>query len=101
MDLILEVTQEDIEIGKHHAGEFNQCPVAIALKKLGFTDVDADEDRILITNGRERLVFRTPRYVNHFISDFDKGSEVKPFRCNLDIPRVAMPEDERKLVYLD
>lgn len=96
MNLILEVTQEDIEIGKHRAGEYNKCPVAIAIKRLGFTNVDVDEDRILLTNGQERLVFRTPKYVNHFIGDFDNGSEIRPFKCRLDIPRIAMKEDERK-----
>lgn len=96
MNLILEVTQEDIEVGKHHVGEFNQCPVAIALKKLGFTNIDADEDRILITNGQERLVFVTPKPINHFIGDFDNGSKVKPFKCKLEIPRIAMKEDERE-----
>jgi len=96
VDLSLEVTEEDIKSGKHRAGEYDKCPVAIALKRLGFTDVDADEDRILVTNGRERLVFKTPRCVDLFINDVDNNSKVKPFICKLKVPRIAMAEDERQ-----
>jgi len=99
VNLILEVTEEDIEEGKHHAGEYHLCPVAVSLKKLGFTNIDADEDRILLTSGPERYVFKTPRLVNHFISDFDHGREVKPFKCSLEIPRIVMEEDERKPLF--
>lgn len=99
MFLKIEVTEEDISAAEHNAGEYNKCPVARALAKLGFTQIDADEDRILLTNGNNRLVFSTAREASIFISDFDSGHLVKPICFDLGIPRDALPSDERKPLY--
>ena len=94
MKLEVKVTQADIEAGI--PGVYNECPVAQALKRLGCEQIDADEDRILLTHDNKRYVFKTPRAANHFIDDFDCDREVKAFEFELEKPRLATVDDERK-----
>ena len=100
MKLEITVTEEDIEAGKNFEGVYDSCPIAQALKKVGCERIDADEDRILLTYHGNRYLFKTPRPVMLFISDFDCGREqmVKPFEFVLDQPKIATLEDERKPV---
>lgn len=97
MEFNVEITQEDIQEGI--AGVYNECPVARSLKRLGCQNIDADEDRILVTFNDKRYLFKTPRKANHFIDDFDCDREVKPFEFKLEKPRLATVDDERKPLY--
>ena len=101
MQLKISVTKEDIAAGEHHAGEFDSCPIAVALKRIGCEEVDADEDRILVSLKGNRYLYKTPRNAMLFISDFDSGQEsyVKPIEFVLEKPRLAMIEDERRSLY--
>lgn len=94
MEFEVEITQEDIEKGI--AGVYNECPVARSLQRLGCQNIDADEDRILLTYNDKRYLFKTPRKANHFIDDFDCDREVKPFEFKLEKPKIATVNDERK-----
>jgi len=97
----VKVTAQDIEDGAGFAGEFNKCPVVCALQRMGCEQIDADEDRILLTFKKNRFLFKTPRVANHFIGDFDYGREVQPIEFILEKPNLATIEDERPSLITD
>ena len=96
MKLEVKVTQKNIEAGCNDVGVYNACPIARALVGLECEEVDADEDRILLTLKGNRYIFKTPRKASLFIDDFDHDREVKPIEFVLEKPKLATPEDERQ-----
>lgn len=96
----IRVTQTDIKEAKHNAGEYDKCPVARALIRFGFSKVDVDEGRIILSkgtrNGFRRYLYKTPLAVDLFIDDFDNHRKVEPFDFVIAQPRLAKIDDERK-----
>lgn len=100
MEAQVNVTADDIKAAEGHSGVYNKCPVAQALFRLGFGDVDADEDRILVTKPESpplRLVCKTPVSVSLLIGDFDDDKPVAPLSFTLQF-RTATQVDERQKI---
>lgn len=81
-----------IKVTKHHIykgslGNCYECPIALALKHAGFTNVwVVDLDLQVYYNGRNRIL-PTPQSCYDFIHNFDKGQDVEPFEFELDLPQ--------------
>jgi hypothetical protein len=86
MEIHVDVTQEDIENGKGHEGEYDKCPVCCSLKRLGCTDLNIDENRMIFTKDTTKYLYITPRVVDLFIDDFDNNRPVKPFKFIINNP---------------
>jgi hypothetical protein len=98
---IVNVTEADIKAAEGQAGVYNKCPIALALIRLGFVNVDVDEDRILITKLEvppQRLVSKTPMPASLLIGDFDDDKPVTPLSFTLNKLRPATQADERKKI---
>lgn len=76
--ITVEVTQQDIERGR--PGTCGECPVALALKRRGFTHVDVNEDLISVDN----RYYRSDSDVAWFIYNFDNGRPVFPQTFELE-----------------
>lgn len=95
-DLILEVTQEDIDNGKRR--NCSLCPIALALMRkfnLDPSEDSLDAARVGLTMAsifpvmdrkRKSQYFYLPDEASEFIKDFDSKLPVKPFSFTL-IPR--------------
>lgn len=85
--LDVTVTKEDISKGVPRSAR--RCPIALALKRHGYDKVRVGFSGIAIRREyRYRddfaVVTFVPSYtVQHFITAFDGGREVKPFRMRL------------------
>jgi len=97
MDLVLEVsvTNEDIKNSIGHEGEYDKGPISRALDRLNCQNIDADEDRIILTYDGKRYLFKTPRIADILIYEFDRDREIKPIEFKLENPRIASENDER------
>jgi len=96
MNIQINVTTENIEAAKGQDGVYNQCPIAQALRQLGYLNIDADEDRILLTSSDgQRLFCKTPREISLFIDRFDNGEAVSPSSFTISEIRPAIAADER------
>ncbi len=92
-DLILEITQEDIDKGK--AGNCSLCPIALALMRK--FNLDPSEDSLdyarvgltmasifpVMDRERKPQYFNMPDEASEFIKDFDSKLPVKPFSFTL------------------
>lgn len=80
---IIEVTQECIDEAnnwkyKGLAGQRSEnCPVAQALKRKGFKDIEVH--KMEVYNLRTRYAAYLPAVATRFIEDWDSNLEVKPF----------------------
>lgn len=98
MEIRVEVTSEDIQTSKGKEGVFDDDPIAKSLKRLGYSEIDADEDRILITDSsNQRLFCKTPRPMNLFIEKFDNYETVSPEIFVVTEIRPALEADERPI----
>lgn len=79
--MIIKVTKEHIQKGKR--GLTTSCPVAYALKEVGFTKVTVGWNYLNYDNLYTRVYTKTPRRVVAFINKFDQGKEVKSFKFEL------------------
>lgn len=76
MRVRIEVTQEDIDKGKHGA---MSCPVARATSRAFGYSVAVWGDYIDVRKTTSKTVFCAPGEVGRFIDAFDSGRTVKPF----------------------
>jgi hypothetical protein len=85
----VNVTQKHIDIGVPKDCKY--CPIAFALRDLGFKHFDVGVISINIFESAYGDVKRInlPKNVGSFIQDFDAGREVKPFEFELDIPTLS------------
>lgn len=81
----IEVTQEHIDRGQPHCGE--SCPVALAISDIVNEDawVDLDEVGFFSVEEDDFIDIPTPSVVKEFITAFDAGRPVTPFRFELEI----------------
>ncbi len=79
----IEVTAYHISQGR--SGEYNSCPVALALWEAGFRNINIDENMMKLTYGRRNLEIKTPKPIKSFISDFDNFRDVEPAEFNLSL----------------
>ena len=86
-EFLLDVTQNNIDAGVERNS--NHCVVADALKEarpdLKYIAVDIQTIRATDVSKKERYVWITPRAIQQFIIDFDRGdrSRIKPFKARL------------------
>lgn len=92
-DLIVEVTQEDIDNGKRR--NCSRCPIALALMRK--FNLDPSEDSLdaasvgltiasifpVMHRERKPQYFNMPDEASEFIKDFDSKLPVKPFSFTL------------------
>lgn len=73
----LEVTAKDIRMARHCL----HCPVALALKRVGFNWPVVHAER----SESEGLRIRHSRRVSDFIRAFDAGRKVRPFVAFVEV----------------
>ncbi len=77
--MLIEVTEKDIKKNSHCS--YN-CPIAMAIKRaFGNSHVVSVYKNISI----DGEIYPTPKSAFKFITDFDAGKPVKPFRFRLRI----------------
>jgi hypothetical protein len=76
----IEVTQSDIDNGLSCDSQY--CPIALAVRRAGFTNVNVDESVISVGDGR---LFEHDNERFDFLIHFDRNLEVEPFSFDLDI----------------
>ena len=104
MEVRVNVTAADIKAAEGQAGVYNKCPVAQALFRFGFVDVDADEDRVLVTKPETpplRLVCKTPVLVSLLIGDFDDDKPVAPLSFTLQFGAATQADERKKIGEID
>lgn len=74
--ITINVDAYHIEQGR--SGEYNRCPIALALFEQGFREINVDEDFVRLQWGNTLLEFTPPREMKLFIDDFDHFRPVKP-----------------------
>lgn len=91
--VVISVTRRDIEESRKMISDaeqgnplcywvFKHCPVALALsRKFPSKHVDVLREEIVIS-GRH---YKNSEKVTSFISNFDKGQQVKPFKFVIDL----------------
>lgn len=80
--ITVQVTEEDIKGGLRES--CHACPIALALKRLGYERPTVDGVAIDLDT---LTTIPSPDVVNDFVIAFDKGDKVKPFAFDLEIPR--------------
>jgi hypothetical protein len=76
--ITVNVTKWHISRGKQ--SEPNSCPIALAVKKYGMTDVGTTS---ITCKGKEITM---PKKAQSFVDRFDYDKPVKPFSFKLKIP---------------
>lgn len=76
MEIAVDVTSYHIAQGR--SGEYNACPVALALWEAGYRDINVDDEFVRLRHGRKELAFKPPREMRLFIDAFDNFQPVKP-----------------------
>lgn len=87
MQLEIDVTPDDISKGR--AGEYNACPIALALKRQGCSELRVEEGGISFKLNELNYKFETPIKAQVFIDDFDNHKTVKPFKFILEKPNLT------------
>jgi len=81
----VSVTEEDIRNG--FTNNCRYCPIANALRRMGYDPRVDGLDIVLIGEGSKDVCVSTPDVANEFIKRFDDMEPVKPFTFELEIPR--------------
>lgn len=84
MKIEIEVTQAHIEAGLPCAA--NHCAIALAMKEVFPYVMVTGRDIHLDTSQDSSLMVDVPLEVNRFITAFDSGLGVAPFKFKLEIP---------------
>lgn len=87
MNLEVEITAEDIKNGR--AGEYNSCPISLALKRQGCQNLRVEEDYISFTLNNLPYKYATPKKIANFIDEFDEGRSVMPLKFILKAPLLS------------
>jgi hypothetical protein len=81
--LTINVTQKHIDAGEHC--ECKSCPVALALKEAGATDVIVGFGQMAFSFNGKGYQIPAPHAIADFIYHFDKRSPVSPFTFTLEV----------------
>jgi hypothetical protein len=84
--LKVSVTQKHIDKGKPHNPEY--CPIAYAMRDLGFKDLDVGGSDVTGTLGGFTTTYYGPAKNDIFVQKFDSGEKVKPFTFVADLAEV-------------
>ncbi len=80
----IDVMQCHIDQGKKD--DCSKCPIALALKELGFVGLKVDIDDLYKTvNQYIRISIKIPFRATNFIDTFDHGFLVKPFKFTIAV----------------
>jgi hypothetical protein len=82
MRKLIKVSSEHIKKGTPVGGRL--CPIALALKDAGFTDVDVDDESIQATKDGLFIYTGTPKRAATFVRKFDNEKKVAPFNFYLE-----------------
>ena len=83
--IIVNVTLRNIEQGLPNQSQ--HCPVALALRDLGYCFVEVRMGEISIWRPHEHPIkCSNPKVSIDFISKFDRDIEVEPFSFGLQVP---------------
>lgn len=82
------VTQEDIEKGIK--GDTSNCPIANALKRMGYTDVKVGYLHSWIHRNGRTLTVRMPIEASFFVDNFDNRETVAPFSFDLKLEKESI-----------
>lgn len=93
MKIDIKLTEEDIASGRGYHGEYHACPIAQHLKRIGFENLQVDNDYILASKDGKSYKYKTPTQAQVFIEDFDDGKEVVPIEFELDSPETPRADD--------
>jgi hypothetical protein len=80
----IQITQEDIDNGE--IMDTNQCPIARAFKRLGYTEVQVEAKRIYPYGYFFSIYIVMPEKGKDFVLDYDERSPVEPFEMEVEIP---------------
>ena len=84
MTLQVEVTAMDIEYG---LSRYEACPIALALRRLGFKKVLVGKTWVQVRSGRNSTLTRYYPIdrdgMSAFVTAFDKGEKTEPFTLAL------------------
>jgi hypothetical protein len=80
--ITVEVKQKHIKSGVrfHHKKD----PICLALNDMGYKRASIGDDFVWLTQNMNNMIV-IPRKVMKFMSNFDNGLEVKPFKFTLEI----------------
>ena len=78
---IISVKAKHIKMGNR--GDSGSCPVALALKELGFNKAEVGDKAFDIFVTGFGHTFKAPRSVTRFVRNFDQHKKVKPFNFKL------------------
>jgi len=78
----VRITQDDIDNGEQK--DVNECPIALALKRRNYKNVQVANTVLLIENNEEEMTgCSLPENAIEFIKLFDKGKPVKPLTIEI------------------
>jgi len=95
METLIEVTPYHIAEGR--SGEYNACPIALALWEMGYRDINVDEEVVKLRHGRKELAFKPPKEMVLFIDAFDNYRPVKPQNFKLKEKYLPIIKPKTKL----
>jgi hypothetical protein len=82
MEIKVIVSQEDIAKGVKR--DPDNCPIACAIKRMGYTDVSVAALGVYFWSGDTYYSLALPQEATIFITRFDKDFSVAPFSFNLE-----------------
>lgn len=84
----LVVNKSNIKNGKRNNAQ--SCPVALALKRMKYTDVIVTSDGAFFIKNNVTYYCNLPKKVQKFIKKFDIADKVEPFECSIN-PKECHP----------
>jgi hypothetical protein len=88
--ITVNVTQKNIDEGKHHQCQF--CPIAKALQDKGYPLAQVRTYYIDLYGPVTKMdqVLDTTKEIRSFITKFDNSEAVQPFTFELEVPDAAL-----------
>jgi len=81
--ILVKITQNDIDRGARYVADC--CPIALALRRMGFTAINVWTDRASFLDPQaDEFLFRSfPQEAIEFVQFFDNKKSVKPTKFHL------------------
>lgn len=81
--ILVRITQDDIDRGSRYKADC--CPVALTLKRMGFSAINVWGDRTSFLDPQaDEFIHRSlPQEATEFVRAFDNKKSVKPIRFHL------------------
>ena len=79
----IKVKQKHIDDGMRKSNSY--CPIAMALKDRGYSNINVDQRSMIFETSRSRWYGYLPLVARCFINNFDKKGDGKPFEFEAKI----------------